>query len=63
MKQNKLDHYPITADFDFTYGYNWSPEWATRSAEAQAFGAKHYANVINDIQVILVKRPPIDKEA
>jgi SAM-dependent methyltransferase len=53
---NKLDHYQIVSDFDFTYGYQVSPEWATRSEDARVFAMKHYINVINDIHVILTKR-------
>jgi hypothetical protein len=53
---NKLDHYPVTCDFDFNYGYVTAPEWQTRSQESQAFAMKQYINVINDIQVQLVKR-------
>jgi hypothetical protein len=53
---NKLDHYPIDCDFDFTYGYMISPEWQNRNAESQAFAIKNYINVVTDIQVTLVKR-------
>lgn len=55
-KANKLDHYGITCDFDFTYGYVMSQEWASRSREAQEFAIKHYWNVVSDIQVTLIKR-------
>lgn len=54
--QNKLDHYPITADFDFSYGYVMTPEWQSRAEEARAFAIRHYTNVVSDIQVILTKR-------
>lgn len=53
---NKLDHYPVSCDFDFSYGYILDQEWQTRSAESQAFAIKHYNNVVTDIQVRLVKR-------
>ena len=53
---NKLDHYPITCDFDFSYGYNMAPDWLNRAEEARNFAIRHYTNVINDIQVVLVKR-------
>ena len=56
---NKLDHYPITCDFDYTYGYDMAAEWANRSDEARAFAVKHYANVINDIHVVLTARPKV----
>ncbi len=53
---NKLDHYPVSCDFDFTYGYILSPEWQTRSQEAQLFAIQHYINVVTDVQVQLIKR-------
>jgi SAM-dependent methyltransferase len=53
---NKLDHYPIKSDFDFSYGYGLAPEWASRSAESVGFAVKHYTNVVNDIYVTLIKR-------
>jgi hypothetical protein len=53
---NKLDHYPISCDFDFSYGYILDPGWQNRSQESQAFAIKHYINVVTDIQVQLVKR-------
>jgi hypothetical protein len=53
---NKLDHYPVECDFDFTYGYVLTPEWQNRSQEAQTFAIQHYKNVVSDIQVILTKR-------
>ena len=46
----------ITADFDFTYGYVMTPDWANRSEEARSFAIRHYMNVVNDIQVVLRKR-------
>lgn len=54
---NKLDHYPISCDFDFSYGYVLSPEWQNRNQEAQMFAIQHYNNVVTDIQVQIVKRP------
>lgn len=50
---NRLDHYPITCNFDYTYGYSFNPSWVSRSKEAQDFAVKHYMNVIDDIQVSL----------
>lgn len=55
---NKLDHYKIKSDFDFSYGYNMTQDWATRSEESRAFAVRHYINVVNDIQVVLTKRDP-----
>jgi len=54
-EENGLEHYPITADFDFTYGFHIDPAWATRSEEARMFAIKHYNNVVTDIEVHLSK--------
>lgn len=53
---NGLGHYPITADFDFEYGYQLEPDWANRSHEAQAFAIRTYCNVVSDIMLTLTKR-------
>lgn len=56
---NLLDHYQITCDFDFTYGYQFVPAWQNRSEEARAFALAHYMNVVLDIHVTLTKRPVV----
>lgn len=56
MEQNKLSHYGINADFDFTYGYAMSPEVQGRNAEFQSFAVKNYTNSVQDIQVVLTKK-------
>jgi len=53
---NRLDHYDVNCDFDFTYGYLVSPERQNRSAETQAFAVQHYINAVSDLQVMLIKR-------
>lgn len=53
---NQLDHYPITCDFDFSYGYVVNPDWQNRNQEAQGFAIRNYINAVSDIQVMLVKR-------
>lgn len=58
---NKLDHYPINCDFDYTYGYDMDATWANRSQDARDFAIKHYWNIINDIHVVLTARPKSDK--
>lgn len=60
-EQNKLDHYPVSCDFDFHFGYIPTEETAARHNDsggdnAQQFWVKHYINAVNDIQVMLVKR-------
>lgn len=57
-KQAAIEHYPITADFDFSYGYLLQPNWASRSEEARLFAIAHYNNVVLDLQVTLIKRSP-----
>lgn len=53
---NKLDHYPVTCDFDFVYGYSLDPMWAMRAEDARAFSIKHYWNAVQDLHVTLTKR-------
>lgn len=53
---NKLDHYNITCDFDFTYGFNIDPYWQNKSQESRDFAIRHYNNVVSDIQVVLTKK-------
>ncbi len=55
-EQNKLDHYPITANFDYAYGYVMSPEWSGRNDELRTFAVRNYVNSVNDIQVLMTKR-------
>ena len=53
---NRLDHYGIKSDFDFTYGYDISQVWASKHEEAKNYGIMHYINVINDIHVVMTKK-------
>lgn len=55
--QNKLNHYNVCADFDFTYSYSVVQEWAMRDENARQFAMKHYVGVIQDLQSFLTKRP------
>jgi len=58
---NKLDHYPIKSDFDFTAFYqmidpgNGIPGFITRSREAQLFAMHYYNNVIADTTIVFRK--------
>jgi len=58
---NKLDHMDIKSDYDFTYGYDMNPIWASRSEEARNFAISHYWNVVNDIHVVLTSRKNTEK--
>lgn len=53
---NRLDHYPITADFDFECSYVLDPEWHRKTEEELRFAIKHYINVVSDIRTVLIKR-------
>lgn len=56
---NKLTHYPITADFDWTTFYSMSDaRWMSANEQARAFAMRYYSNVIDDITMVFVKRPP-----
>lgn len=55
-KANKLDHYPIHCDFDFSYGYGLAGDWGSRAQEARDFAVQHYINVVADLHVTMVKR-------
>ena len=57
---NKLDHYPVVADFDFTCGYGIDGEVALRSEDYQRYAVKHYINSVLDLQVVLTKRAAAD---
>ena len=55
-KANGLEHYlGLTCNFDFSYGYSISGEWANRNEEARAFAVRHYMNVVDDLHVTLTK--------
>ncbi len=54
-EQNKLT--PIDADFDFTYGYNLHPDTAGKSDDVRPFWIAHYLNAIQDLHMVLTKRP------
>lgn len=55
-KSNKLEHYPVKCDFNFTTGYGLDQDVINRNAETQQFWFKHYLNVIPDLHATLQKR-------
>jgi len=55
-EQNKLEHYPITANFNITqWAHAWNANWVSRSQEAKNFALQHYNNVVDDLWAILIK--------
>lgn len=53
---NRLGHYPIISDFKIeTIERSLHPDFSDQSADAIAFAATHYWNVINEIAVTLRK--------
>ena len=61
-RANRLDHYPITADFDFECSYVLDPEWQGKNEDELRFAVKHYINVVSDIRAVLVKRKHLDPQ-
>ena len=56
---NKVD-YPLVCDFDFVYGHGYDPETQNRGDDTRPFWVKHYTNTVNDLQVVLTKRPLVE---
>lgn len=52
---NKLDHYHVKCDFNFSYGYSMNNSFAMKNEEARGFAIRHYNNVVDDINVRLWK--------
>lgn len=46
---------PMNCDFDFVYGYAWTPEVASRTPEVQADFIKYRLNAAHKLQVVLTK--------
>ena len=57
-EREKLDHYPVTTDFDFVPSYTMDAAVAARNEETRAFWMTRYLNVISDLTVVLTKRKP-----
>jgi hypothetical protein len=47
---------PLLCDFEVGFGYDVPPEIAGKNDETRSFSIKHYANVINCLNVVLTKR-------
>jgi hypothetical protein len=55
-KDNGLSHYDVKCDFECTFGYAHTPEWAVRSEDAKAWAVRHYINVVADLHTNMVRR-------
>ena len=55
-KDNGLDHYKITSDFDFVFGYGINPVWMTRNDETRQFAIANYCNSVQDLHCTLTSR-------
>lgn len=54
---NRLDHYPIVADFEPVLSYNGiANDVMQRHEEARMFALNRYLNTFADVQVVLTKR-------
>ncbi len=54
--QNKVV-FDKDCDFDFTYGYALDPETGGKSDDVRPFWIKHYIGAIQDLHLVLTKRP------
>ncbi len=52
---NGFSHYPITADFHWSYGFVLDDEWVPRNEEAQRHAIKHFRNVTHGLIVTMTK--------
>jgi len=57
-EMNKLDHYPVSCDFEIVTinGVGLDPGYESRNAEQQQYMTRHYFNVLADLQVTLQAR-------
>lgn len=53
---NRLGHYPIKCDFDFTCSYVFNPDVTFPDDVARGQGLLHYLNVVDDLETVLTKR-------
>lgn len=54
-QDNKLTHYPIKCNFNFSYGYALDPELTLRAEAVQQDAIAHQVNSVMDIHVTLTK--------
>lgn len=56
LKANKLDHYPIKADFNFSYAYNLNGRLQNRNQEFVGNAVLTELNAADDLIVTLIKK-------
>jgi hypothetical protein len=56
-KANGLEDRGLVCDFDFTYGYAVAPDVSQRSDETRTFAIRNYLNSVQNLQLVLTKRP------
>ena len=55
--KNEQDHYPLTCDFDFGYGFVIAADISQRNDEFKQFAVRAYNNVVLDLTITMTKRP------
>jgi SAM-dependent methyltransferase len=55
-QENKLGHYPIKCNFDYTYRHIYNPEVDFPDDVTKLQGVRHYLNVVDDLEVTLTRR-------
>lgn len=53
---NKLEHYPIHCNFDFECQHVYNPDVGFPDDSTRDQGTKHYLNVVDDLNCLLIKR-------
>lgn len=56
LKANKLDHYPVKADFNFSYAYNLNSRLINRNQEFVGNAILTELNAADDLIVTLIKK-------
>ena len=54
-EQNRLRHYDIRCNFEFTFGYVLDEDLHERDAQWQRFALRHYLQAVNDLHVTLTR--------
>ena len=52
-----MGHYEIRANFELSFGLAMDPKFKGKPEAEQAFAARHFLNVVQELHATLVKRP------